>query len=53
MKTFNKFLMAALCTSAMTTPALAQDQAPDDAQQTESYDDNVIIVTATRRAQDV
>lgn len=53
MKTFNKFLMAALCTSAMTTPALAQDQAPDSAQQAESYDDNVIIVTATRRAQDV
>ena len=49
MKTFNKFLMAALCTSAMTTPAFAQDEA----QETEVFDDNVIIVTATRRAQDV
>lgn len=51
MKTFNKFLMAALCTSAMTAPAFAQTQ--DDAQQAETYDENVIIVTATRRAQDV
>ncbi|WP_339693890.1 TonB-dependent receptor [uncultured Parasphingorhabdus sp.] len=49
MKTFNKFLMAALCTSAMTTPAFAQDEA----QETEVFDENVIIVTATRRAQDV
>ena len=51
MKTFNKFIMAAPCTSAMTTPAFAQDQ--DDAQQAETYNENVIIVTATRRAQDV
>lgn len=49
MKTFNKFLMAALCTTAMTTPAYAQDEA----QEAETYDDNVIIVTATRRAEDV
>ncbi len=51
MKTFNRFLMAALCTSAMTAPAFAQDQ--DEAQQADTYDENVIIVTATRRAQDV
>ncbi|MEH6827810.1 TonB-dependent receptor [Parasphingorhabdus sp.] len=49
MKTINKFLMAALCTTAMTTPAFAQDAA----QEAETFDDNVIIVTATRRAQDV
>ena len=49
MKAFNKFLMAALCTTAMTTPAFAQDEA----QEAETFDDNVIIVTATRRAQDV
>ncbi len=49
MKMINKFLMAALCTTAMTTPAFAQDEA----QEAESFDENVIIVTATRRAQDV
>ncbi len=49
MKTFNKLLMAALCTTAMTTPAFAQDQA----QEAETFDENVIIVTATRRAEDV
>ena len=49
MKIINKFLMAALCTTAMTTPAYAQDAT----QEAESFDENVIIVTATRRAQDV
>jgi len=49
MRAFNKFLMAALCTTAMTTPAFAQDEA----QEVEAFDDNVIIVTATRRAEDV
>ncbi|WP_417622568.1 TonB-dependent receptor [Parasphingorhabdus sp.] len=49
MKTINKFLMAALCTTAMTTPAFAQDQA----QEAETFDDDIIIVTATRRAEDV
>ncbi len=48
MKTFNKILMAAMCSTAITAPAYAQDQ--DGA---ETVDDNVIIVTATRRAQDV
>ncbi|MEP3225453.1 MAG: TonB-dependent receptor [Parasphingorhabdus sp.] len=47
MKSLNRVLMAALCTSAMTAPAYAQDAA------VEEVDDNVIIVTATRRAQDV
>ena len=49
MRAFNKFLMAALCTTAMTTPVFAQDEA----QEVEAFDDNVIIVTATRRAEDV
>ncbi|MEP0642616.1 TonB-dependent receptor plug domain-containing protein [Parasphingorhabdus sp.] len=49
MRTINKFLMAALCTTAMTTPAFAQDAA----QEAEALDDNIIIVTATRRAADV
>lgn len=49
MKTIQKILMAALCTTAMTTPAFAQDAE----QEAETFDDNVIIVTATRRAQDV
>jgi len=49
MKTINKILMTALCSTAMTTPAFAQDAA----QEVESFDDNVIIVTATRRAEDV
>ncbi|WP_373492387.1 TonB-dependent receptor [Parasphingorhabdus sp.] len=49
MKTINKLLMAALCTTAMTTPAFAQDEV----QEAETFDENVIIVTATRRAQDV
>jgi len=48
MKTFNKILMAAMCSTAITAPAYAQDQ--DGA---ETVDDNIIIVTATRRAQDV
>ena len=51
MKTFNRLLLAALCTTAMTTPAYAQDQ--DQSQEAETIDDNVIIVTAQRRAQDV
>ncbi len=49
MKSINKILMAALCTTAITTPAFAQDAA----QEVETFDDNVIIVTATRRAEDV
>ncbi|WP_417593027.1 TonB-dependent receptor [Parasphingorhabdus sp.] len=49
MKAINKILMAALCTSAMTTPAFAQDAA----QEAETFENDVIIVTATRRAQDV
>ncbi len=48
MKSLNRVLMAALCTSAMTVPAYAQDQGAE-----ETVDDNVIIVTATRRAEDV
>ncbi len=47
MKSLNRVLMAALCTSAMTVPAYAQDTGAEE------FDDNVIIVTATRRAQDV
>ncbi len=47
MKSLNRVLMAALCTSAMTAPAYAQDAGAEE------VDDNVIIVTATRRAQDV
>lgn len=49
MKSINKILMAALCTTAITTPAFAQDAA----QEVETFDDDVIIVTATRRAEDV
>jgi iron complex outermembrane receptor protein len=37
--------------SALTTPAFAQDQ--DDAAAASALDENTIIVTATRRAQDV
>ena len=48
MRVFNKVLMAAMCSTAMATPAFAQDQDGADA-----ADDNVIIVTAQRRAQDV
>ncbi len=48
MKNLNKLLMAVMCSTAMTTPAFAQDQAG-----AESVDDNIIIVTATRRAEDV
>lgn len=49
MKTIHKILMTALCTTAMTTPAFAQDAGQD----AETYDDSIIIVTATRRAEDV
>ncbi|HEY9092974.1 TonB-dependent receptor [Parasphingorhabdus sp.] len=47
MKSLNRVLMAALCTSALTVPAYAQDTGASGAE------DNVIIVTATRRAEDV
>ncbi len=49
MNEVNKLLAAALCATALTTPAYAQD----NAQEAETFDDNVIIVTATRRSQDV
>jgi iron complex outermembrane recepter protein len=48
MKFSKQMVLAALCTTAMTVPAYAQDQDGADA-----ADDNVIIVTAQRRAQDV
>lgn len=51
MKTLNRIVMAAMCSTAMATPAFAQDTQDQGA--TETFDDNVIIVTATRRAADV
>ncbi len=48
MKFAKKLVIAGLCSSAMTMPAVAQER--DSA---ETVDENVIIVTATRRAQDV
>ena len=48
MRVLNKVLMAAMCSTAMATPAFAQDSGAEEA-----FDENVIIVTATRRAQDV
>ncbi|MFM7376941.1 MAG: TonB-dependent receptor, partial [Erythrobacter sp.] len=47
---FAMFACGLMACSALTTPAFAQD-AQEDATATD--DDNVIIVTATRRAQDV
>lgn len=41
-----------LASTFMATPALAQDNG-NEAQAEEAIDDNVIIVTATRRAEDV
>lgn len=49
MKFSKQLAVAAMCSTAMASPALAQDQAGADA----ADDDNVIIVTAQRRAQDV
>jgi outer membrane receptor protein involved in Fe transport len=44
-----KFALAGLlCSTAFTAPAYAQDQGADEA-----FDEDVIIVTATRRAEDV
>lgn len=51
MKTLNRIVMAAMCSTAMATPAFAQDTQDQGA--TDTFDDNVIIVTATRRAADV
>ena len=49
MRSLNKVLIAALCGTALATPAYAQTaEAADD-----SYDENAIIVTAQRRAQDL
>ena len=47
MKSLNRVLLTALCSSALTVPAYAQDTGAVEA------DDNIIIVTATRRAEDV
>lgn len=49
MNRVNKLVATALCATALTTPAIAQDSV----QEREAFEDNVIIVTATRRAQDV
>ena len=46
-----KFACGLLACSALTTPAFAQDAETED--QPTAREDNVIIVTATRRAQDV
>ena len=48
---FAHFACGLLACSALTTPAFAQDNEAED--QATARDDNVIIVTATRRAQDV
>lgn len=51
MKYLSKTLAAALCTTALATPSFAQeaqDQVAED-----NANDNIIIVTATRRAEDV
>jgi iron complex outermembrane receptor protein len=48
---FSRFACGLLACSALTTPAFAQDAEADD--QPNVREDNVIIVTATRRAQDV
>ncbi len=48
MKFTKQMAMAAMCSTAMTMPAFAQET--ETVQET---DDNVIIVTATRRAEDV
>ena len=47
MRNLNKIVLAALCGTAISTPAYAQDEGA------ETIGDDVIIVTATRRAQDV
>lgn len=47
---FSAFAGGLMACSALTTPAFAQDEA---AAAPEAQDSNVIIVTATRRAQDV
>jgi iron complex outermembrane receptor protein len=50
MRKFANFACGLMACSALTTPAFAQDEAADAP---EVRDDSVIIVTATRRAQDV
>ncbi len=52
MSRFNHILTAALCSTVLAPAAYAQGAAVQDAQ-VENVDPNVIIVTATRRAQDV
>ena len=47
----NKFAVAALCGTFLSTPAFAQHADAGAAE--EVFDDNVIIVTATKRAEDV
>ena len=48
MRILNKVLIAAMCGTALASPAYAQD-----ATAAEEADDNAIIVTAQRRAQDL
>lgn len=50
MRKFATYACGLLACSALTTPAFAQDEEPEARS---TRDDNVIIVTATRRAQDV
>jgi iron complex outermembrane recepter protein len=50
MRKFATFACGLLACSALTTPAFAQDE---EAEAKSTREDNVIIVTATRRAQDV
>jgi len=49
MKKFSRFMTAALCSAAIMPAAYAQDAQADE----EEFDDDTIIVTATRRAQDI
>jgi outer membrane receptor protein involved in Fe transport len=51
MRKFAKLACGLMACSALTTPAFAQDEETDA--QPSARSDNVIIVTATRRAQDV
>ncbi len=53
MHRWNKRALALLCTTAFAAPAFAQGTAEEAQEQEFANDDGIIIVTATRRAEDV
>lgn len=53
MRNFNRLITAALCSSMMIPAAALAQQTQNAQSEEEAVDENIIVVTATRRAEDV